>query len=289
MSDPATKLVHALVRYEEPEPHSIQWVEVRRLPPEEWQSVAEALAVVDSVVRSYDRFLTTAWADLEKAHQYVLDQAVVSRHLVLDALGVLEYRLLGFSTAIRLYETYITAEANRARDGSVSAAIRSIFSERYDASQAYRVIYHLRNAFQHGVRDLVGGTVSARLVEASSTETVESQVHVILRREVFARSGANAAVRKEVREMDADPDIVAMCVEAYSGIQDLHERVIPILHRDGPIAARTLMAYVREVGNENPHFHQYDEARPLESTRIRELDSKGFRYVIAVEGYELQP
>jgi hypothetical protein len=287
MSDPASEVIRALYRYEQVEPGHIRWVEVRRLSPAEWLEVTTALVEVGRVVRSFDQFLEVAWADLEEARKHVLEKASQSRH-VRDAFSLLEYRLLAFSTALRLYHEYVIAEANRADDRYVRTALDAVFSEHYDASQAYRVVYSLRNAFQHGVRGLVSVKVGARLVEESGVETTETALNATLRRDLFGRSGTNAAVRREVGEMETDPNIVAMCVEAYSGIRDLHARVIPVLHPEGPFAARTLMRYVREVGNENPHFHEYEAERLLETTEVRELDIEGFCHVIGTEGYRLR-
>lgn len=288
MSDPAKEVIRALFRYEQVEPGHIRWVEVRQLPPDEWQEVTTALGEVGRVVRSFDRFLEVAWTDLEEGRKHVLERAAESRHLVIDAVSLLEYRLLAFSTALRLYHEYVIAEANRADARSVRTALDAIFSEHYDASQAYRIVYSLRNAFQHGVRGLVSVTVKARLVQESGVESTETALVATLRRDLFGRSGTSAAVRREVGEMKTDPDVVAMCVEAYAGIRALHTRVLPVLHPDGPAAARTLMRYVREVDNENPHFHEYERGRLLETTVVRELDIEGFRHVIGTEGYALQ-
>ncbi|MGV8967717.1 MAG: hypothetical protein ACOH2F_15735 [Cellulomonas sp.] len=122
MRDPTSENIRALFRYERGASGEIRFVEVRRLPPAEWQEVSSALATVRAVVRSFDRFLEVAWTDLERARDQLLDQATKSRHLMTDAFWLLEYRVLGFSTALWLYQEYVTAEANRTDDEAVRTA-----------------------------------------------------------------------------------------------------------------------------------------------------------------------
>ena len=114
---------------------------------------------------------------------------------------LIEYRIVNYSTALKLYYEYVTAEVNRAGDDDLKARVVAAFSELYDRSFGYRLIYSLRNAFQHGVRGLVSLRMTARLADGSDTER-ESEAHAHLEKDAFASGRGNAAVRQQVRELD---------------------------------------------------------------------------------------
>ena len=255
---------------------------MRRLTKIEWDAVVAAHAEIFQVVRSFDRFLRFAWMDLEAARTALLEEWSVGPR-DRGTASLLEYRLLSFSTALKMYDTYVTAEVNRREDAYLKSVARGLFTELYDSSQGYRVVFCLRNAFQHGVRNLVRLSGGGRLVGDSLTD-VEAHLHAYLIRDAFASSGANSTVRKEVRDAEAEFEILGLCADAYAGVQRLHARLTPLLHPNAPAAARVLLGYMREIGNERAHFHEYPEGAPHQPLSTRTLDPEGFDYVVAQAG-----
>lgn len=282
--EPRAELVWALFRYEHPGPREVKWVQVRELTMEEFDAAVEAHGEVYRVTHSYDRFLTFAWHDLQEAIA-ALDAQLNDRGLIDgDTVPLLEYRLVVFSTALKMYGEYVTAHVNRTNDPALKQNVRSAFSELYDRSFGYRLIYAMRNAVQHGVGSLIRFEGRARLVGDSDTE-VESESHIYLQKDVFGASKAKAVVRQQVRELDDDLDLIPLCRDAYSGVQELHARLIPMLHQGVPSAVRLLRQYIDEVGRESAHFHEYVRGLPAKGVlETLTLDREGFAYVIGETG-----
>lgn len=158
------------------------------------------------------------------------------------------------------------------------------FSELYDRSFGYRLIYSMRNAFQHGARGLVSLQMTARLADGSDTER-ESEAHVHLKKDAFAAGHGNAAVRQQVREMDDDVDLFELGEEAFAEVQMLHALLAPLLHPEAPAAAQLLIQYIKEIGGERPHFHEYIRGLPMKGILgTTTLDRGGFDYVTRLTG-----
>lgn len=273
--------VKALFRHERRGPHDFGFVQVRQLTDEEWDAVIAAHGEVHQVVQSFDRFLSFAWQDLQAARRDAIDRAIPERDGSIGSL--LEYRVLGYSTALWLYEEYVIAEVNRRKDEDLKEAVRALFSDTYDSSQAYRLVYSLRNGLQHGVRNLIAFRGTHRLVNGQGPET-ETKLHGKIVKESFIASKANATVRNEVREMEGDPEFLALCDEAYAAVQRLHVDLTPLLHPHAPAAARLLIDYMREIGNERAHFHEYPVGVPTKP-QITTLGREEFEWVVRDTGY----
>lgn len=192
--------------------------------------------------------------------------------------------MLGFSTSLWLYNEYVTAEVNRRGDEDLKKVVGGLFSETYDSSQAYRLVYSLRNAFQHGVRNLINSRGTHRLVNGRGPET-ETELHCEIVKDVFIASKANATVRNEVREIEGNPDILGLCDDAFAAVQRLHAGLTPLLHPHAHAAALLLLDYMREIGNERAHFHKY----PMGASTMPVITSLGreeFEWVVRETGYE---
>lgn len=189
-----------------------------------------------------------------------------------------------FSTALKMYDEYVAAHVNRMEDETLKQKVGTASSELYGNSFGYRLIYSMRNAIQPGVGNLIRLEGAARLVRGSDTE-VESELHIYLQREAFDASKANAAVRKQVRELNDDLDLLPICQEAYAGVRALHARLTTLIHPGAPATVHLLRQYIEEVGRERVHFHEYIRGLAAKGTlETMTLDREGFTYVIAETG-----
>lgn len=107
------------------------------------------------------------------------------------------------------------------------AEVDRIFSEAYDSSFAYRLLYRLRNVLVHHSLRCVGLFLSAK--ETSQTGLIVNQyeLRVPLLREIFlgAKKGVSATMRKELRDVSEDPDLLTLCREAISELERIDKRI----------------------------------------------------------------
>lgn len=175
-------------------------------------------------------------------------------------LPLIEYRILNYSTALKLYHEHVTAQMNRTVEEKLMTRAEAEFSEPYDRSFGYRLINSMRNAFRHGVRGLVNFGMTARLADGSHTER-GSMAHAQLSKEAFVASRSNAAVRRQVREMEDAIDLFELNEEAFGEVQILHTRLVPLLRPGAPAAAQLLFRYIKELGGHRPNFRRYIRGR----------------------------
>lgn len=277
--EPQGETVKALYRYEQTKPGEVRWTEVRELSAEEWDAAMAAHRDVHGFTRGLDGFPSFAWGDLKGARQELLRQVLVQTAPNEWMMQLIEYRILNYSTALKLYHEHVTAQVNRTGDEELRARVAKEFSNLYDRSFAYRLVYSMRNAFQHGTRGLVSFKVTARLIDGSDTER-ESAAHAYLAKDTFASGRNNAAVRHEVRGMDGDIDLFELSEEAFGEIQLLHARVAPLLYPGAPASAQLLIQYIKELGGDRPNFHEYIRGLPTRGLLgTTTLDRVGFEYV----------
>jgi hypothetical protein len=282
--EPQVEIVRALYRYEHLEPGKVRWIEIRELSTEEWDAAIAAHGDVYRLTRGLDGFPSFAWGDLRNARDELLRQLREQTWPNEWMAPLIEYRILNYSTALKLYHEHVIAQVNRTGDEELRARVAAAFSELYDRSFGYRLIYSMRNAFQHGVRGLVSPQMTARLRDGSDTER-ESEGHAHLAKDRFATGRGNAAVRQQVREMDDDIDLFALGEEAFAEVQMLHARLEPLLNPGAPAAAELLSQYIRELGRERPHFHEYIRGLPTRGILgTTALDRLGFDYVARQAG-----
>jgi len=281
---PPHEVVHALFRHEALEPGHFSWTQVRELSEDEWLEARESHVVIAHMLESFDKFLPIAWQDLQVGRDEVLERL----HTDLSPEGIapqIEYRILNFSTGLKLYHEHVLAELNRNGTASVKTEVNRRFSELYDNCRGYRFMYSLRNAFLHGTRGLVRIEAGVRLVDEAMTEK-ESWIRTNIQRKQFDGSKANAAVRREIREMADDPEIYDLCTEALEGVQQLHAGLIPLLHPRAPRAAHVIRLYALEVGRSVPYFHEYRRDDPRNPT-ITNLSRTGFEYMVTETGGQI--
>lgn len=172
----------------------------------------------------------------------------------------------------------------RIGEGDVFNKAAAAFSATYDGSFSYRLLYAMRNAFQHGVGDLLQLRMTARLTDLSSS-TTESEAHAYLKTEVFARSRCNAAVRHEVSAMSNPIDLLVESNEAFAELRRLHDRLVPLIYPNAPTAAARIVEYMRELGGERAHFHEYIRGLPSRAILgLTSLDRTGSAYIVEVTG-----
>lgn len=280
--EPIVEIEYSIYRYVATGPNAMRWDKVRDLDRDEWDASVAAHATIYKRTKDVDRFPSFAWDDLQAARSE-LHRRLHRKDARLDDWmpPLVEYRVLGYSTALWMYYEYILAEVNRRGDETLKQTIKAAFSDLYDRSRGYRIVFCLRNAFQHGVRDLVGVWAHVAFADGSDTELVSAS-KAPLDKEKFAASKANAKVRGEVRALADDEvvDLFALCEEAHAGVRELHSRIVPLLHPDAPTAARLLADYMREAGYERPHFHAALRGVPHAVVSMHKLDVTGFNYVV---------
>lgn len=216
--------------------------------------------------RGLDGFPSFAWGDLRNARDELLRQLREQARPDEWMMPLIEYRILNYSTALKLYHEHVTAQVNRTGDEELKVRVAKEFSALYDRSSGYRLVYSMRNAFQHGVRGLVSFKMTSRLTDGSDTRT-ESEAHAYLAKDAFEASRANAAVRRQVRETSDDIDLFELSEEAFGEVQMLHTRLDPLLHPGAP------------------YFHEYIRGFPTRGILgTKTLDRNGFEYVAQQAG-----
>lgn len=281
--NPRVEVVKALYRYESAKPGEVRWIEVRELTEPEWDAAMSAHGEIYRVTRGLDRFPSFAWGDLRGARDELLRQLRERARPDEWMPALIEYRMLNYSTALKLYDEYIRAQANRTGDEVVQEKVATALSELYDGNFGYRLIFAMRNAFQHGVQGLLTLRMTASLIDGSVAER-ESEAHALLEKSTFATSRANAAIRQQVRNADGDLELFELGAEAFTGVQELHASLIPVLHPGASAAAQLLIGYIKELGGERPNFHEYIRGLPTELLGIKHLDRGGFDYVARQAG-----
>jgi hypothetical protein len=128
---------------------------VRELSTEEWDAAIAAHREIYRFTRGLDRFPSFAWGDLRGARDELLRQLQERTWPDEWMSQLIEYRILNYSTALKLYHEHVTAQVNRTGDEFLKTQVAMAFSESYDRSFGYRLIYSMRNAFQHGVHGLM--------------------------------------------------------------------------------------------------------------------------------------
>jgi len=273
------EIVYGLFRYENTAPGEVEWVEVRELSLEEWEAAVKAHSEIYRRTQDVDRFPAFAWGELLIVRDELLRQLLANTHPDEWVVPLLEYRILNFSTAVKLYHEHITATVNRTKNEDLKNQVASAFSQLYDTSLGYRISYSMRNAFLHEGRALLSLQMTARLVDGSNTEK-EAEAHAYLDKDAFGATGTNATVRKQVRESDGDLDLLELGEEAFTGLQELHAYLSPLLHPNAPAAAQLLSKYIKEAGWQVAHFHEYIRGLPTRGVLdTRTLDRLGFEYV----------
>lgn len=280
--EPAEELEHHLYRYTRDSPDvPLTWEPVRRLSEAEFQDVSTALATVTKLLRRPQSPVEIAYRDLSEyvasLTQRAVDMAVLRR--TEDWLPELQYRFIALSAALRMYEEVTMADAGRVSDTTAATEMKTAFSEVYDRSLAYRVIYAMRNLLVHGAGQTLDVKARTWIDEADQKH---AHLTLTLRRDVFVKSKAKAAVRGEVAELPTAPDLLAFAHEAVAGVRDIEKVAVRLLHPSRDASVDLLYEYMLELhrlGGGSPRFHTHPPSDPF-AVQISELPASGFAYVL---------
>ncbi|WP_380167748.1 hypothetical protein [Jannaschia sp. R86511] len=284
--EPVLEIVWGLYRHERLAPREVSWTELRTLSREEGHAVAEAHDEVYRATRGIDGYLAFAWGDLRNARDEVLRQMHQDSRPHEWMPPLINYRIINFSAALKMYYEYTVARVNRTKDTDLKTKVLAEFSDTYDSSFQYRLAFSLRNALQHGEPNLVSLTMTTRV--AGDGETTEAEVQAHLNKDAFIATRANAAVRREVGDTRSEIDLFECAENAYARFEDLHSRLVPMLHPSAAAAAALIARYVRENNGERPHFHEYIRGLPTRGLlQTKTLDTAGFEYVASQAGREV--
>ena len=122
-------IVHALYRYEHKKRGEVRWIEVRELSTEQWDAAMAAHLDVYRFTRGLDAFPSFAWGDLKNVRDELLRQLREQTYPDEWMAQLIEYRILNYSTALKLYDEHVTAEVNRTGDEELKARVAAEFSE----------------------------------------------------------------------------------------------------------------------------------------------------------------
>jgi hypothetical protein len=145
--------------------------------------------------------------------------------------------VLTFCSALHLYQEQSEGEVTR-NYGDASdelVRMRNIFSDAYDNSFAYRLIYRLRNVLVHHSLQSVGLTLATAEDRTPAGLIVHRHtVRVPLKREIFLRAkrAVSAQIRQQLEEMAEDPNLLVLCPEALRAVEDVHRKIFRLVHAD---------------------------------------------------------
>lgn len=182
--------------------------------------------------------------------------------------------VLTFCSALHLYYEQTLGEVKRAYGDSSGqfASTESIFSSAYDRSFAYRLLYRLRNILVHHSLGSIGFYISSKEeTSASGLVLHKHTVRVPLKRDVFlsAEKAVNASVRREVEGLEDDPDLLRLCSEAMTVLEQIHhdisQLVRPSLHADARLVCELdLLFESRPGGRALVRVKDFPSAKPAE-------------------------
>lgn len=195
--------------------------------------------------------------------------------------------ILTFCSALHLYQEQTLEEVKRAY-GSPSTELNSaseIFSHAYDTSFAYRLLYRLRNVLVHHSLGSVGFEVSSK--EDLSKAGLIIHRHTVrapLKREIFlaAKKGVNATMRREIENLEGDPDLVLTCSEAMTALRQVHDEISliirPSLHEDALLISELDTLYEGHQGARAlAKFDQWPPTKPMQMP-ISQVPPELFEY-----------
>lgn len=148
------------------------------------------------------------------------------------------------------------------------AAMKTAFATLYDTCFGYRFLYKLRNAMIHYTMFACGVGAESHRYEGQNLHWFE----LTLDRSVMLeqKSFLNAELRRELEELDEDPDIVEMMSEAFRELIKTNRRVVEILHPNIDEICATVVEFDNLFGGQ-------DGVRCISRNRSREL-RRPFRF-----------
>ncbi|SFH43550.1 hypothetical protein E3O11_12715 [Cryobacterium levicorallinum] len=272
-----------LYGYEGEGPGEIEFHPIRMLSDDEYDAVRHAIKTVLDVLTGPTSFSELARRDM--ARTFIdLSQRLgdLDESRKVEIWGPeLEYRIVSVSSAVRMHEEFVLTTIQKRKDPTAEASAKAIFNRTYDGSQAYRIIYSLRNALVHGSKGLT--TLGSKSTMAADG-TTSAAVSINLSRDRFAASDAKTAVRGEVRAMAEDPELMQLANVALDDLAAMRRDLEPLLYPEAPAASQLIYSYVHEVhasGFGAPHFHAHDPGDPFGHMSTIGMTRSIFDYVLA--------
>jgi hypothetical protein len=252
---------------------------VRPLKAGELEELDKAIRSVTNIVQGFMVYVSQAMNDLSESIQRIFSEHASMSGDVNSRRIELEYRMLNVCAAIRMYEEHTYSEIDRryGQNSSQREAAKLVFTQTYDKSQEYRILYYLRNAMTHGSRNLISFTFSAT---ANPGEDNKFDLRLPLQRDKFYASNAKAAVRQEVQALPEDPDTLSMCFSVLAAMTDLNQQLMPILEPDLMDHVVTLAHLINEAATVMGYPAYGSMAAPLVATPDAE-DKVGIQLSIA--------
>lgn len=260
---------------------------VRELTKDQFDQAGEAVQVIGRVLVGFDNNLERSFNGLTESTER-LTAAFGNSDAFQDFSNWgpdLLHHITNFSVALVMHQTYVTSEVGHlyGRDNAQHIAVKKAFSDLYDRSLSYRIIYGFRNAIVHSSRPLVSSYANSKLViDLNGNEHIESDVKLRLIREAFSTTKPNAKLRDEVLALTEDPELLEACRAAWAETKAVHAGIAPVLYPTRNEAVQTLWEYVVEtaaLGGYGPYFNSLQKPDPSVGMQMVPVSHSIINYV----------
>jgi len=222
--------------------------QVKSITRAEYESISEASNLLSELFRGFNIYVRISLDNLEE--EVVAGNRRLSAESMLDYTDKsrLLYMALSVSVAIKMYEEHVHSGINRrwGKDSIQSRDARRLFSVTFDNSLEYRVMYALRNALAHSSTQILNLRYSGRLSDPNdgASDPVTS-IKIGLSRPAFAQADVRAETKREVVNLDEDPDLLEYSRKAVVQVEALNTSLQRYIHPDVDRAMRTIWAAVK--------------------------------------------
>ena len=276
----------AIYLYKGDEPDHIKWRYLRELTVADYEAVGGALTEIQRFLTGQLNRLSLVELDLRDEVGQLELQLTDLDHMRQAELWVprLELRVIHLSAGLRMYEEYALARATRmwGKESDGYEETRALFHGVYDASQAYRIVYYLRNALVHGSTKMFRVEARARLNPDTQAKT--ATVKLLLNRQAFSSANLKAALRNEALSLTEDPDVLGLGYEAVLAVAAIDSEPNRLLHPDLDKAVELIWRYMVEAqkaGGGAPHFHRHNRGDPFANLTILGMSRPIYELVLA--------
>ena len=265
-----------------PTADGVEFHAIRQLSDDEYEAAGHAIKVILDVLTGPTSFAEIVRKDMTGTLAHLSERLTQRNEFrKIEVWGPeVEYRIVAASAGVRMHEEFALAAIGKLGDSAALVRAKAIFSAAYDRSQAYRVIYSLRNALVHGSKGLT--TLSAKS-NLNADETISASVAIRLSRKSFSASDAKASVRAEIRDLPEDPDLVALANAALDELALMRAELEPLLYPEAPAASELIFAYANELraaGLGGPHFHAHDSGNPFGNMTSHGMNESVFNHAV---------
>ena len=260
---------------------------VRELTKDQFDQAGEAVQVIERVLVGFDNNLDRSFNELIESTER-LTATFGNSNAFQDFSGwgpELLHRITNFSVAIVMHQSYVASEVEHlyGKNSTQHVAVKKAFSDLYDRSLSYRIVYGFRNAIVHSSRRLVSTYASSQLVIVpNGDEHIESEAKLRLIREAFSTTKPNAKLRDEVMALTEDPELLEACRDAWAATKAVQAGIDPILYSARNGAVQTLWEYVVEtaaLGGYGPYFNSVQMPDPSVGMQMVPISHSIIKYV----------